>query len=367
MSIIGKVGKKSLKVRTLNYSIHGILIIGALTMIYPFLLMISFSFKSAVDSTSLQLIPAFIHNDEELYKKYMESRFNEESSRLMDNYPGDWISFSEVVLPENPDKQLFLDWQSFLSENPDKYGVYHYYIAEHYGRGIYPYAQRLYRNSLRKEHNKDLREFNRKYNTGAKSWEEIVVEEKEIYRRNFVSSTDGYLGRFREFKEQSPYWMRYYVNPDGVFVNNELIPAYGGDLSAFNKENNTDYKHWNEIFLSPTVPTENNPLRDIWVHYAKEVLNIRFIRLQKEAEPAFQASLKEKYDNILTLNKTWLTSFNDFSEVHIPEQIPDSGALIEDITFFIQNNAQPEHIRIQNIAHEFREYLTAKYNADHIS
>ena len=68
MAIIGKVGKNSLKVKILNRSIHFILIVGALTMIYPFLLMISFSFKSNVDSTSLKLIPAFIYDDEVLYK-----------------------------------------------------------------------------------------------------------------------------------------------------------------------------------------------------------------------------------------------------------------------------------------------------------
>ncbi len=365
MSIIGKVGNKSPKVKALNYSLHIILIIGALTMIYPFLLMISFSFKSAVDSTNLQLIPAFIHNEEELYKKYMESRFNEESSRLMDNYPGEWISFAEVTLPESADEKLYHDWKEFLQNNKDNYGVYHYYIAEHYGRGIYPYAQRLYRNALRQENDKDLSKFNRKYNTGAKSWEEIVVEEKEIYRRNFVSSTDGYLGRFREFKEKSPLWMRYFVNPDGAFVNNELIPAYGGDLNAFNKDNQTNYTHWNQIFLSTNVPENDTPLRKAWIHYAKEVLNIRFIRIEKEAEPAFQYMLKEKYDTIETLNKTWLTKFTSFDQLLIPERIPDSGAMIEDMTFFIQNIASPEHILIQNIAHDFREYLTEKYSRDY--
>ena len=105
------------RARILKYSIHFVLVVGALTMIYPFLLMISFSFKSNVDSTSLDLIPAFTYNDKALYKKYIESRYNEESSRLMDNYPGNWISFTEVSLPDNPNYKIYQEWLEFLKDN----------------------------------------------------------------------------------------------------------------------------------------------------------------------------------------------------------------------------------------------------------
>jgi hypothetical protein len=57
MSIIGRVGRQSFKVRALNASLHIILLLGSVTMVYPFLLMISSSFKSAVDSTRLDLVP----------------------------------------------------------------------------------------------------------------------------------------------------------------------------------------------------------------------------------------------------------------------------------------------------------------------
>ena len=54
MAIIGKVEKKSLKVRVLNISIHVLLLLGAVTMVYPLLLMVSGSFKSDVDRIHLQ-------------------------------------------------------------------------------------------------------------------------------------------------------------------------------------------------------------------------------------------------------------------------------------------------------------------------
>jgi len=361
MSIIGKVGRNSRKIRSLNLSLHILLCLGAITMIYPFLLMISSSVKSGVDSTRINLIPPFLFNDEALYQKYLESRYNEESSRLMDNYPGSWISFFEVTTPDKPSEGLYKEWLGFLKQREADYGVYHYYLAEHYGRGVYPLAQRKFRRLLRQENDNDLVVFNRRYYTGARTWEEIVVEEKDIMRRNFISSKDGYLGRFRDFKEKSTYSQRLYINPEGTFVNTELIPSVGGDLELFNGKYGTDYATWSEIKLPRTCPPEGDPLQEPWLHYCREVLNIQHIRLRPEADASFVQMLKGKYASIDLLNQTWQSEYEDFSGITIPERLPDSGAMIEDLTFFVQNLAAPQHITVVNITADFRLHLKHKY------
>ena len=363
MSIISKVGQNSLRTRLLNGSIHFILLIGAVTMLYPFLLMISSSIKSSVDNNQINLIPRYLYEDDMLYKKYIESRYNEESSRLMDNYPGSWIAFSEVTLPEEPSRQIYDDWEEFITLYGERYGPYHFYVAEHYGRGVYPYAQRQYRSLLRRENNNSLAEFNLRYNTGASSWEEIAVEEKEIYRRNFVSATDGYLGRFRTFKMDTPQWMRYYVNPDGAFVNLNVIPAYGGNLQTFNERYNLSYNSWNEIIIPTRSPEPDHYLYDHWVYYVKNVINIQHLGIQDEAEPSFRRMLEDKYGTITLLNTTWLTDFNNFEEVVIPDRIPDSGAIVEDLSFFLEYEAEPADIRVHSISQDFRDFLSDKYES----
>ncbi len=361
MSIIGKVARKSTKMRVLDSAIHIILVLGAITMIYPFMLMLSSSVKSNVDSGNLELIPRYIHNEEALFKKYLESRYNEESSRLMDNYPGGWISFGEVHLKPNPSRFLFDAWQDFMAKSEDRFGVQDYYVAEHYGRGVYPLAQRKYRGILRDENNNSLVEFNRRYHTGAKSWEEIAVEEKEIFGRNFASSTEGYLGRFREFKRQSPMWMRYYVNPEGAFLNSELIPEFSSDLSKLNAAWGTQYRSWNDIRLPERLPKEGDPIREHWLNYIREVVSLQQLRIDGQAVDDLQAMLKEKYDSIAMLNETWGTNFNDFKEIGVPERMPETGAVAEDMNFFVQDRAKPEHIRARNIAADLRDYLAQRY------
>lgn len=361
MSIIGKVGRGSKKVMLLSALLHIVLLLGAVTMIYPFMLMISSSFKSAVDSTRLSLVPEYFYRDEALYKKYLESRYNEESSRLMDNYPGSWISFGEVSLPKMPNAAIYKHWKAFLRQRGSSYSVYSYYLAEHYGRGVYPLAQRQYRTALRKENSKSILEFNKRYNTGAASWDEIVVEEKDIFRRNFVSSREGYLGRFRQFKEQSPAWMRIYVNPDGSFVNTMLIPQYINGIGEYNQKHGTSFTSWEQITLPASCPPLGHPLREEWIDYARNALNIQHLGLQPSANVAFVAMLREKYGTLELLNSTWNANYTSFSEVAIPEKLPDSGALVEDLSFFIQNLASAEQITIKSIAEDFRHYLSMQY------
>ena len=361
MSIIGKVGRRSARVRILNLSIHLVLILGAITMVYPFLLMVSASLRSNVDSGRLNLLPKYLHNEEALFQKYLESRYNEESSRLADNYAGRWLSFAEARLPEKLSPTLFNDWHEFLSARPQ--GVYDYYVAEHYGRGVYPLNQRRYRKLLRQENDNDLTAFNRRYNTGAQSWEQIVVEEKEILGRNYVSVSDGYLGRFQAFKKAVGERHRNHVNLDGAFAQMELAPVCGGDLVAFNTDSGLGLNSWQDVVLSESCPPDGHPLQPAWLHYVREALNIHHISLSASADPAFQAMLKDKYADISLLNSTWHTDYSDFSAVRIPKEIPDSGAMVEDLTWFVENAAAPEHLRVRNIGNEFRAWLKRKYQS----
>lgn len=361
MSIIGKVARKDPKTRILNLCIHLLLILGSITMIYPFALMLSSSIKSAVDSTRMELIPAYLHSDEALYKKYLESRYNEESSRLMDNYPGTWISFAEVTLPQDANPAIHRDWQEFITQA--EYGVYHYYVAEHYGRGVYPLAQRQYRKILREENDNSLVEFNRKYGTGAVSWEEISVEEKEIMGRIFTSSTEGYLGRFRQFKESRPLQQKLFINPDGFFVNSEVIPMVSGDLDKLNRLLGSSYSSFDQLKLPESCPPAGHPLREAWLHTAKNAINVHHLDISEDALAPFQAMLQQKYETIAALNQTYGSSYASFSQVQIPSQLPDSGALVEDLVHFIQNVAQPHQIRIKNLAQDFRNFLRRKYGS----
>lgn len=352
MSIIGKVGRRSFKIRALNTLIHIVLLLGAVTMIYPFLLMLSSSVKSAVDSNRMSLFPQYLVDDSALYQKYLEARYNEESNRLGDNYAGRWLSFAEVRMPQQPNQALMADWSDFLAANQHGYDEYTYYVSEQYGRGVYPRNQRLMRAQLRDESDGDLSIFNRKYSTGVQSWEQIVIEENAILGRGFVSGDHGYLGRYREFKRAIALWHRDYVNIDGSFVRIELIPEFKGDIRAFNRAMGTDFADWNAITLPQSCPEEGSALaglRPFWLHYVKDVLNVHHIWLNPSAETAYAQMLRGRGAELPE------------GESAIPKIIPDSGRIVDDYTFFIENIARPEDLIVRTIGNDFRAWLRGKY------
>ena len=76
MPIISKVGTRSLKVRLAYGAIYAVLALGSVTMIYPFLLMLSGSVKSEADSVEYTPYPQFWFDDVTLFQKYVESKYN---------------------------------------------------------------------------------------------------------------------------------------------------------------------------------------------------------------------------------------------------------------------------------------------------
>ena len=76
MPIIGTTGRAHWRTRLLTEAIFALLIAGAVTMVYPFLLMLAGSTKSAVDSAELGIVPRFLKDDRILYSKHLEGLFN---------------------------------------------------------------------------------------------------------------------------------------------------------------------------------------------------------------------------------------------------------------------------------------------------
>ena len=106
MSIISTIGRKSLKVRCLIWSIYLVLTLGALTMIYPFWLMISGTGKSSTDVSELKLIPSYLVDDDAYYRKTAASLFNEliVSAQMLYNMP--LHDFRQLPIPKDKKEKL---------------------------------------------------------------------------------------------------------------------------------------------------------------------------------------------------------------------------------------------------------------------
>ena len=98
MAIISTIGRRSFKIRALIFSIYFILIVGATTMVYPFMLMLAGSTKSSVDSPDSNVIPPFLKTDDDLYRKHVEGLLNEHLLMMRNIYHSIAINLGIKIL-----------------------------------------------------------------------------------------------------------------------------------------------------------------------------------------------------------------------------------------------------------------------------
>src|SRR5690349_4444784 len=75
MPILARVGRRSLKMRVSIALVYAALGIGAITMIYPLLLMLSGSVRSDADFYRISPLPEYLFDDQVLWAKYLESKY----------------------------------------------------------------------------------------------------------------------------------------------------------------------------------------------------------------------------------------------------------------------------------------------------
>src|SRR5256885_62611 len=75
MPILARVGRRSLRMRVAIALVYATLLLGALTMLYPLVLMISGSVRSDTDFAWVTPIPEYLLDDRVLWMKYVESKY----------------------------------------------------------------------------------------------------------------------------------------------------------------------------------------------------------------------------------------------------------------------------------------------------
>ncbi len=82
MPLITKVGRKSLRAKLALGVIYGLLIIGSVTTLYPFLMMGAIGLTGPSDQNDNRLIPLYLTNDQALFEKYRDDKYGGDQIRM---------------------------------------------------------------------------------------------------------------------------------------------------------------------------------------------------------------------------------------------------------------------------------------------
>ena len=107
MSLIGPVGRKRLRARFAMLSLYVVLIIGAITTVTPFLLMISTGIKSTSDQNDTRLIPGYLRTQPELVQKFLDDKYAENK-----------IDIAATRIGGDADQDVIAKYEQFLMQLP---------------------------------------------------------------------------------------------------------------------------------------------------------------------------------------------------------------------------------------------------------
>lgn len=368
MAIIGKVERKSWKVRLLNISIHILLLLGAVTMIYPLLIMISGSIKSNVDFFSFSLFPEYIYDQSLLFKKYLHTKFNNNSTRIFHLFRLPVGSLINMPDPENLSRERSNDFKQFLNQMRQHHPHYWRAIGMAYEVGVIPLTLREYRSWLIHKFGagkEGLEALNAAYKTDFVSWDSVSLPDENFYtRRTETNYSTPLLKDLLEFKNtQITGFNTFWTDIDAPFINSLRLPS-GNQLEKLNRHFGTNYNTWSEITLPTRCPEGNPAFIRRWREYVCERVNLIFISIRPEAQPLWHQFLRKKYNNdVASFNRVHETSYAAFDQIALPKTVPQFGQLRTDWSDFVLEGTPLNYIELTTLVDEYRKWLQKRYRS----
>ncbi len=333
MPLIAEVGRRSLRVRLVLALLYLTLTAGAVSMIYPFALMISNSFTSLADYQEFRLIPRYWHCPPVLFKKYLVDKNKIDltgyeygrmwyrtqdirvAQRMIDperseidaarsEAAGQRIYARTVYRTEddlavwfnNPQAELNRivdDWQVFADTVPEIYRLA-YFCAGSTLQWTPLDLRPQYRKWLRNRFDGDIGALNQAYAESYETFEQVGTPYVDVLRQRWLLPLDDKYLDWANFRRTLPVSQTWVITAEIAFQKylretypqvEELVAATGlplaehGDLTLFRAARDR------------ILPT------DAYEAFVRRKCPVVFLRLDPSLTPDFQAFLEAKYRN----------------------------------------------------------------------
>lgn len=372
MPILSPIGRKHPRMIGLIGFIYLLLLVGGVTMIYPFLLMISGSMKGASDAKELDVVPRFLRQDAGLYQRYVEALFNESPSLYKAVYDRSESSFDQVQPPETISSALVADWMAFRAEVPlSPYARMTGFMTARVSRSV-PQKLREFKQWMIKTYENDIHRMNRELGTDFVNWHAFYVPSEYQASRLQSVSTSPFQKAFEEFANEQSMLYQVIFSPNGFYRHNYLITQFTRDIKEYNRAHGSAHSSYDEIRLTRRLP-EKATLKEqeTWEQFVRYILNLQWVRVDAEAASRYHAYLQAKYRSIEILNRNYGTDYPAFQDIPIIDEPPQGGHALSDWDGFIKGWQDPDsgetftpdrrHLSVHGPDFLFQDYLHTKY------
>lgn len=313
MALIGSVESKSWRGRVVHGSIILALFIGSLTMVYPFAIMLSGSVRSEMDGADLDLIPAFWVDEAVLYRKFLETKYNQDVNHLNRAHRARYFSFRDPLPPEDaaPNDAQAQRLKEYLAQ--DGLPLHWQNLGGVYGDRTVPENLRELRQRLSDYFDGDLDALGRDLGTPVNSWDTVVILVPKWTNRRYDRSRDQMFETYVQMLHEAPFAERQAVSLTGLFMESIIYPTYGrGDPTEYNAAHAVNIDDFADLLLPANVPGVNQPqLREDWIEFVRKELNPSFIILPDATQAQYDAFVRDHLDGDVTYplpdGRSWLS------------------------------------------------------------
>lgn len=390
MPIISKGGRKSWRIRLTMFSIYAVLVIGSVTMLYPFLLMLAGSFSNSYDFNDYALVPKYLLHDEPLLKKHLHEKYG--SSNFRDfaasyGLPGHYTiwahirtddqfvtrEFAEQIrLHQQHPEQLAAraaDWQAFNATLPavERSVFYPDFVTiedfRHFLREKYLELVRQDDPAAYEAMSKAEREgvaiarLNTTYGRAFNSFVEILQARSFFMQRKWLPYNRPDFDDWLAFKEMLPP-TRYEPVPTERMWGQYLQRRFVSE-DEFTKQTGLTIRSFTD-FAVPVPPGE--PLHGVWMDFIAQHYPLRLVTVPQRFEPDWQAYLQELYITPEAYNAKTGDTIRAFSDVRLPLQAPGQDAIRVLWVDFVSTQIPADALVLNMPLTRYQDFLHAKYN-----
>ncbi len=350
MSHIANVGRRSWRVRLGIAVLYLVLTIGAITTIYPFLLMVSTATKSHVDFAHLDLLPAYLTRMPHLFVKYAEDRYANNLDEMNAAYTSSYAKFEDIRPPANANsagvRALTDDWAAFARSLP--------LIHQRAGFGEHDNAPSLlllrYRQYLREQFSGDIARLNKEWTEENVAFENVTPPFERTARREWVPENSPKMANWIRFKATLPPDFQIVRCADPLYRKFLREERYEDEIAKLNAAWGTDYQDWQEIMLPRTLATQPAPRRADWEMFVRTKFPLRILQVDASALPAWRAFLAAR-------------KRPGAATAVFPDPLPASGQTLTDWMEFISRAAPVSALTANSAENLWRASLQQRFGS----
>jgi multiple sugar transport system permease protein len=165
-----------------------------------------------------------------------------------------------------------------------------------------------------------------------------------------------------EVADRTPPAEQQLVSLTGRFLDTQIFTKYGQSSTAeYNRAHAHPLASFDAFVLPRTVPSRNElKLRDEWLTFVQRDLNAAFVTLIDVPVEHYRAFLRDRYQTIEQLNKSWNAKIASFDHIDLPAGQWLRGARRLDYVDFLQLQS-PENYRLVGPEFAWRDWLARRH------